>query len=150
MRIMAIFAVVALAELAIFMAVESRIGLGATLLIALSTAILGSMLVRRAGMAVWSNFQQRLASGGLPTRELSHGAAILVAGAFLISPGFLTDVFGFLLLVPAVRDRVHAIAGRRLKNRVTVVSSGFEARGDFIDAEGWEVSEEEPRRDSLP
>lgn len=150
MRIMLIFAVVALAELATFMAVESRIGLATTLLIALITAVLGSMLVRRAGMAVWSDFQRRLASGRLPTRELSHGASILVAGAFLISPGFITDALGFALLVPAVRDRVHAVASRRLKQRVAVVTSGFEAPGPVIDAEGWEVADDETTRDQLP
>jgi UPF0716 protein FxsA len=158
MRIMVLFATVALAELGTFLAVQGRIGLGPTLLIALATAILGSMLVRRAGMSVWSQFQRKLATGGLPTKELSHGAAILVAGALLISPGFITDTIGFLLLVPAVRDRVHLVVGKRMQNRVTVVTStfgapagsGFGAGGPVIDAEGWEVTDEEPSRGQLP
>lgn len=143
------FAAVALAELGTFMLVESWIGLGPTLLIALSTAVLGSILVKRAGLQVWSDFQRRLATGALPTRELSHGASILVAGAFLISPGFITDALGFLLLVPAVRDRIHTLAGRRIGRRVTVVGT---TRVDttVIDAEGWEVSEEETWRGQLP
>jgi len=145
MRIVLTFAVVALAEIATFMAVESRIGLGATLLIALFTAVLGSSLVRRAGMAVWADFRRRLASGGMPTRELSHGAAILVAGAFLISPGFLTDTIGFLLLVPAVRDRIHRIASNRLEGKLTVVTPAYSPPSDptIIDVEGWEVVDEE-------
>lgn len=146
MRIVLTFAIVAVAEIATFLAVESRIGLGATLLIALGTAVLGSMLVRRAGMRVWTDFRRRLEAGTMPTRELSHGAAILVAGALLISPGFLTDTIGFLLLVPAVRDQIHAVASKRFRGRVTVVSSGFGTAHDptIIDAEGWEVVEEDP------
>lgn len=155
---MLVFATVALAELGTFMAVKGWIGLGPTLLIALATAILGSMLVRRAGMSVWRDFQRKLNSGGLPTKELSHGAAILVAGAFLISPGFITDTIGFLLLVPDVRDQVHRVASRRMQSRVTVVTSGFGAPrrtnfgtgGPVIDAEGWEVTEEEPEGGQLP
>ncbi|MGF1665610.1 MAG: FxsA family protein [Acidimicrobiia bacterium] len=166
MRIMVVFATVALAELGTFLAVQGRIGLLPTLLIALATAILGSMLVRRAGMSVWSQLQRKIASGGLPTKELSHGAAILVAGAFLISPGFITDAMGFLLLVPAVRDRVHLVASKRMQNRVTVVTSnfgapagggfgappgaGFGAGGPVIDAESWEVTDEEQPRGQLP
>jgi UPF0716 protein FxsA len=147
MRIMLMFAVVAIAELATFIAVESQIGLGPTLLIALATAILGSALVRRAGMSVWADFRRKLTEGGLPTRELSHGASILVAGALLISPGFLTDTIGFLLLVPAVRDQIHRIASKRLQGRVTVISSGYSSTRStddtIIDVEGWEVVEEE-------
>lgn len=145
MRIVLTFAIVALAEIATFMVVESRIGLGATLLIALATAVLGSTLVRRAGMTVWEDFRRRLGSGEMPTRELSHGAAILVAGALLISPGFLTDAIGFSLLVPAVRDRIHRLASQRFQNRVTVITSGFTPRTDptIIDAEGWEVVDDD-------
>ncbi len=158
MRIMVVFATVALAELGTFMAVQGWIGLGPTLLIALATAILGSMLVRRAGMSVWSDFQRKLTSGGLPTKELSHGAAILVAGAFLISPGFITDTLGFLLLIPAIRDQVHRLASRRMQSRVTVMTSGFRAGpgagfgagGPVIDAEGWEVTDEETESGQLP
>jgi UPF0716 protein FxsA len=145
MRIMLTFALVALAEIATFMAVESRIGLGVTLLIALATAIIGSALVRRAGATVWNEFRTRLSSGGLPAREMSHGAAILVAGALLISPGFLTDAIGFLLLVPAVRDRLHGVISRRFADRVHVVTTSTTAGSptapprDVIDVEGWEV-----------
>jgi UPF0716 protein FxsA len=158
MRIMVVFATVALAELGTFMVVQGWIGLGPTLLIALGTAILGSMLVRRAGMSVWRDFQRKLNSGGLPTKELSHGAAILVAGAFLISPGFITDTIGFLLLVPGVRDQVYRVASKRMQSRVTVVTSGFGTPrgagfgtgGPVIDAEGWEVTDEELEGGQLP
>jgi UPF0716 protein FxsA len=97
-------------------------------------------------MSVWADFRRKLTEGGLPTRELSHGASILVAGALLISPGFLTDTIGFLLLVPAVRDQIHRIASKRFEGRMTVISSGYAARTNddgVIDVEGWEVVDEQ-------
>ena len=149
MTVLLTFAVVAIAELSLFMAVEARIGLGNALLLALATAVVGSILVRRAGSAVLSDFRRRMGEGAVPARELTHGAAVLVAGALLISPGFLTDLVGFALLVPAVRDVVHHQASRRLRSRVTVVGAppppGFgtgpprrRADQEIIDVESWE------------
>lgn len=137
MRFFAVFALVALAEMATFFWVESRIGLGPALLLALATALIGSVLVRRAGVSVFRQIQNKISSGEMPGRELTHGAAILVAGAFLISPGFLTDTLGFLLLVPAIRDVIHGYVSKRLSARVKVVTPSREG-GDVIDVEGWE------------
>ncbi|MDH4309575.1 MAG: FxsA family protein [Acidimicrobiia bacterium] len=146
MRVLALFAAVALGELATFLAVESRIGLPTTLLIALATAVIGSMLVRRAGGRVWTELREKLTAGQAPTRQITHGAAILVAGALLISPGFLTDTIGFVLLIPAVRDFIHERAKTRFQSRVEVRT--YPPASDVIDVEGWEVTEpeEEPRR----
>lgn len=141
MRFLAIFMGVALLEIMTFLWVGSQIGLGWALGIALTTALIGSALVRRAGVSVLRQIRVRLDQGGLPGRELSHGAAILVAGALLISPGFITDVVGFTLLVPQVRDMIHRTVVRRFKGRVRVVSSGFggsDENRDVIDVEGWE------------
>ena len=128
MRFLALFSLVALAEMATFFWVESRIGLGSALGLALTTALLGSFLVRRAGLSVLARIQEKASKGQLPGRELSDGAAILVAGAFLISPGFITDMLGFLLLAPAVRSLVYHAVSRRALRRFTVVTQGFETR----------------------
>ena len=150
MRIFAIFTLVALAEMATFFWVESRIGLAWALGLAVGTALLGSVLVRRAGIAVLGDIQRKVNAAQLPGRELTHGAAVLVSGAFLISPGFITDGLGFLLLVPAVRDLIHRVVAKRLEGRVTTVVSGsggvFMAGSDrpdpeppgVIDVESWE------------
>lgn len=137
MRFFAVFALVAIAEMATFFWVESRIGLGLALLLALTTALIGSVLVRRAGVSVFRKIQVRVRDGGLPGRELTHGAAILVAGAFLISPGFLTDTLGFLLLVPSVRDLIHGYVSKRLSARIKVVTPAANP-GEVIDVDGWE------------
>jgi UPF0716 protein FxsA len=144
MRLVSMFAIVALAELGIFLAVERQIGIFSALLIALFTAVLGSALVKRAGISVWSRIQDKLASGSLPGRELSAGASILVSGALLISPGFLTDVIGFLLLVPAVQNVVHNQIIKRFGDKINIASrfgdSGFPGSNtEVIDVDAWEV-----------
>ena len=88
-----------------------------------ATALIGSYLVRRAGLSVLGRIRDKLSEGSLPGRELVDGAAILVAGAFLISPGFITDTLGFLLLIPAVRALIYRIVSKRFANRVSVFSS---------------------------
>lgn len=109
--------------MATFFWVESRIGILWALAIAISTAIVGSVMVQRAGLSVLRRIRSRWAAGNVPGRELSDGAAILVAGAFLISPGFITDTLGFLLLVPAVRALVYRSVTRRFSQRFTVVTA---------------------------
>ena len=141
---MSMFAIVALAELGIFLAVERQIGILSALLIALLTAVLGSALVKRAGISVWRRIQVKLSSGSLPGRELSAGASILVSGALLISPGFLTDVIGFLLLVPAVQSVVHNQIVKRFGDKINI-PTGFGDSGvpgsnsEVIDVDAWEV-----------
>ena len=141
MRFLALFLLVSLAEMAAFLWVGSQIGFGWALGIALVTAVLGAILVKREGLTTLGRIKTRMNAGQLPGRELSDGAAILVAGAFLISPGFITDTLGFLLLIPAVRDRVHRILTRRVSSRFNVfvtsrTPSGPRAQvGEIIDVE---------------
>ena len=107
--------------MATFFWVGSSIGLPWALGLALATALIGSYLVRLSGLAVLRRLRDRLSRGELPGRELSDGALILVAGAFLISPGFLTDTLGFLLLVPPVRDFIYRVVARRLKTNFVII-----------------------------
>jgi UPF0716 protein FxsA len=125
MSFFGIFAVIAVLEMATFFWVQSWIGLGWALGIALATALIGSYLVKRAGLSVLGRMRSRVDQGRLPGRELSDGAAVLVAGAFLISPGFITDTIGFLLLLPMVRDLVYRFVTKRFSGRVTVFTSKF-------------------------
>lgn len=114
---LALFVGVPLAEMALLIWAGSRLGIGTTLGIVILTGILGASLVKRQGMSVWYSAQERLAAGSLPTRELVHGAMLLVAGAFLLTPGFITDATGFLLLVPQVREWLRRRFGDRWSRR---------------------------------
>jgi UPF0716 protein FxsA len=83
----------------------------------------------------------------MPGRELSDGAAVLVAGAFLISPGFLTDAIGFLLLVPVVRARIYRVASKRLASRFTVFTATgqtFRSRRADLPPAGGEIIDIDP------
>lgn len=112
-----VFVALPLVEMAILVWAGSSIGIVPTLLIILATGVLGAVMVKRQGLAVWRSAQQRLATGQMPTEELAHGAMLLVAGAFLLSPGFLTDLTGLTLLIPGVRDYVRRRLGPRMWRR---------------------------------
>lgn len=108
-----IFVGAPLAEMAILVWSGSRIGVGPTLGVVFLTGVVGASLVKRQGLAVWESARARLAEGAIPSAELAHGAMLLVAGAFLIAPGYLTDLVGVALLIPRVREGLrHRLGGR--------------------------------------
>lgn len=112
-----IFVLVSVIELLVLAAVEDRIGLGPTLGLILFTGILGASLVRKQGFSVFAQVRDQMSRGMFPGRELAHGALVLIGGAFLLTPGFLTDMLGFALMTPTFRElvriRVTAFMQRR-------------------------------------
>lgn len=98
------FLVVPIVEIALFFSIGSWIGIWATLGTVVVTAALGSYFVSRQGRLTWRTIKEKVNRGEIPTAFVVHGAMILVAGALLLTPGFLTDLVGFLLLVPGVRE----------------------------------------------
>lgn len=112
-RLFALFVIVPVLDLIVLVWAGERIGFWPTVVLILLTALVGSWLSRREGLAAWSAIQRKLASGGLPGPELIDGLVILVSGALLLTPGFLTDVAGLLGLVPVTR----AVARRALRSR---------------------------------
>lgn len=104
MRFFAIFIGIPFIEILLFMTVGQSIGFFTTLLIAFLTAIIGGMLVKYQGLHTLAHIQAAIRQGQLPASELFDGICLLIAGAVLITPGFLTDFIGFSLLVPAVRN----------------------------------------------
>ncbi len=115
------FLVVPVVEIALFFWVGQMIGFWPTLAIVVATAFLGSTLVAHQGRETWLRVRLDMAEGTVPTRSLAHAAMILVAGALLLTPGFLTDVVGFALLVPRVREALRTWVVRRYRDRWIVV-----------------------------
>ena len=101
--ILLIFLGLPIAEIAVFIKAGQIIGLGWTLAIVVLTALMGTALLRRQGLKVLSQTQQKLDRGELPVGELFDGFCLLVAGALLLTPGFITDIIGFALFIPPVR-----------------------------------------------
>lgn len=120
-RLLLLFIAIPVLELMIFLFLGSKIGIGATLSIIVITAILGAYLTKSQGLKALQKYQTALAEGRLPHEEVLDGLMILIAGAVLLTPGFLTDTIGFLLLIPTVRNSVRGVLKNYLKTRVTVV-----------------------------
>jgi UPF0716 protein FxsA len=130
------FILVPLAELAVIIAVGDVLGLLPTLLLLLGISVAGAWLAKREGLAAWRRFQLALAEGRVPTAEVADGAMVLLAGALLLTPGFLTDVAAVLLLLAPVRaalrrlaPRVAAWRLRRRGGRVVTVDGTSRTRG---------------------
>lgn len=127
-------------EIAVFIEIGGRIGLGLTLVLIVATALVGAALLRQQGLATLSRARATLDRGELPVQELLDGVCLLVAGAFLLTPGFVTDLAGALLLIPAVRRMLQAWAVKRLvvRGHIHASATGAAPRGnggEVIDGE---------------
>jgi UPF0716 protein FxsA len=118
--LIALFIVVPLVELYLILKVGDAIGAVWTILLLAADSVLGSILLRSQGRAVWRRFNEALTTGRMPHREVIDGVLIIFGGAFLITPGFLTDIVGLILLIPPTRALVRRFLARRLGRRVEV------------------------------
>jgi UPF0716 protein FxsA len=116
-----LFIVVPIAELYVIIKVGGWIGVWPTLAILLADALLGSLLLRHQGRAVWRRFNAAIAERRFPAREAADGVMVAVGGTLLVTPGFITDVFGLLLLLPPTRALVRAGLFSYLGRRFVVV-----------------------------
>jgi UPF0716 protein FxsA len=107
-------------EIAGFIVVGSKIGVLATLALVILSIFLGVFLLRLQGFGLIQKIREETAAGRTPKRELVHGVMLVFAAFLLIIPGFITDIIGLLLFIPAVRD----IGWRFISDRVVVVNSG--------------------------
>jgi UPF0716 protein FxsA len=110
-----LFLLTPIVEVVLFILIGSRIGLVATIGLVILTAAIGAVLVSRQGRAAFFQARNELLEGRFPAGPLAHGVTILVAGALLLTPGFLTDGIGFALLVPGVRKALHRRVARRYR-----------------------------------
>ncbi len=123
-RLILLFTLVPFVELYLLFYVGARIGLLATLGVILFTGFLGAVLARQEGLRTLSAAQRAMQEGRMPTDEMIEGLMILLAAGVLLTPGFLTDITGFLLLVPSVRAVVREMLKRRFKDKLSVVTYG--------------------------
>jgi UPF0716 protein FxsA len=115
-----LFIAVPIAELAVIIQVGQALGVWWTIAILVADSILGSMLMRSQGRAVWRRFNAALQSGRAPAREVADGVLVIFGGALLLTPGFLTDVVGLLFLLPPTRAVIRRLFLRQAMRRVTV------------------------------
>ncbi len=99
-----LFIAIAIAEVYVLIGVGGLIGTGPTIALIILTGVIGVNMLKGQGISVFARFQEKLATGQAPAEEMVEGVLLVVAGAFLITPGFLTDTLGFLWLIPQSRD----------------------------------------------
>lgn len=153
--LVAMLLIVPLVELWVIIQIGSVIGALPTILLLLAFSVGGALLVRREGRSAWRKFTQRMNAGQIPAKETADGALILLAGALLLTPGFLTDLCGLLLLLPAVRGIARSFALSRAMGggwRGVAFSAASAANGRFrssdvprdYDVEGTVIETDPP------
>lgn len=118
-----LFVGIPILEIALFIQIGSIIGILPTIAIVILTAFLGTVLLRQQGLSVLNQARQDLEAKRPPIASVADGALLLIAGAFLLTPGFFTDAVGFALMVPAVRALIRSQIADWIKKNVTVVSA---------------------------
>jgi UPF0716 protein FxsA len=148
-----VFIVVPLAELYVIIEVGQAIGTVPTIAILVADSILGSLLLRSQGRGAWRRLNEALAAGRPPAREALDGTLVIFGGAFLITPGFVTDLIGLVLLVPPTRALVRRALVAHLSRRFVVMVAGrplrrkrrrSTTRRDPYDLEGTAVEVDPP------
>jgi UPF0716 protein FxsA len=112
------FTLVPALEIYLFIKVAATVGTAQTIAMIILTGVLGAYLARREGFAVLHRLQSQLQMGHLPTDELIDGALILIGGALLLTPGFLTDVLGFAFVIPPLRTVVKNLLRSYLRRKM--------------------------------
>ena len=143
------FVVVPIVEIYVLIQVGQVIGAGWTVLLLILDSVIGAWLVRHEGGRAWRALRTALDSGRMPAAELADGALILIGGTLMLTPGFVTDAFGILLILPVTRPLFRrlltAIVARQLVARAAGPgqttrpgprSEGTVIQGEVIDDEG--------------
>lgn len=149
-RLFLLFTLVPLVELALLIRIGEWLGVGPTVGLVVGTGVVGAWLARREGARTWTAVRSRLESGRMPGEELAHAFLVVVAGAFLVTPGVLTDAAGLAMLVGPLRARVIGALRSRFEDRVRSgqVRVGFGrwpgpgGSGTSADGAGGHVEEE--------
>lgn len=114
-KLLLLFVLVPIVELILLVEIGQLVGTLPTIALIILTGVLGAFLVRRQGVQVLARIRTELQGGRLPADSIFDGAIILVAGAFLVTPGILTDTLGFLCLIPTTRRRIKQLIWSRME-----------------------------------
>ena len=117
-KLLILFIVIPAIELGLLMKIGGMIGLLPTVGVIILTGVIGAGLARQQGMGVLQQIQREMTGGQLPANSIIDGVIILIAAALLMTPGFLTDLFGFFCLIPGGRAVVKRFARKRVERAV--------------------------------
>ena len=143
-----LYIVIPIVEIYVNIQVGQAIGPLWTIALLVVDSIIGSMLMRSQGRAAWRRFNDAIAAGRIPAREVVDGALVIFGGALLLTPGFVTDIFGAAFLLPPTRAAVRTLLVRRFAGRFIVAAPGSArrrpARGPGADVDST-ATEVDPR-----
>jgi UPF0716 protein FxsA len=130
-----LFIVVPIAEIYVIIKIGGLIGILPTIALLILDALLGAALLRSQGRAVWRRFNEAIAAGRVPAREVFDGVMVIFGGALLMTPGFITDVVGLLFLIPPSRAMFRGLVSKLAVGRaafaVRTVKWGSRAHGHY-------------------
>jgi len=129
-RLLILFTLVPVGELALLIEIGRRIGVWPTIAIILATGVAGSLLLKWQGFETWRRFKSELSEGRFPGNTIIDGVAIILGGAFLLTPGVITDCCGILLLIPPTRALFIKLIKRYLKWKFNIAELS-----DIIDSD---------------
>jgi len=140
-----LFIIIPVIEITVLIQVGAVLGIWPTIAIVIITAWLGAKYVRQQGLATLNSVQTKMAQGQMPSDEIVTGLMLLVAGVLLVTPGFVTDFFGLILLIPAVRQ---TIAGS-VKSHITTNSASqqsfqFNGQGNVYEHDDISDQQDNP------
>ena len=117
-----LFITVPLVELWVILEINQFVGIRWTIIVIVLTGILGSYLARRQGRAIMARIREELAAGRMPADRMIEGILLLAGGITLLFPGYITDLFGFALMVPGNRRLLREYIKKKLKSRFSITT----------------------------
>lgn len=148
-RLLLLFILLPAVELTLLLEIGRRIGTLETFGLIVLTGIIGASLARTQGLRVLASVQREVAAGKMPAESLIDGLMILIAGALLVTPGILTDAFGFLCLAPAFRNSVKRALVKRFEKSIREGGMHVEFHTSGTDAD-WMARDTETMIDVTP
>ncbi|GAB6138089.1 FxsA family protein [Halanaerobaculum tunisiense] len=140
-RLLLLFSVVPLLELAFLLKVGEYVGFLPTVILVAGTGIVGVSLARKQGLAIISKVKRNLNQGQLPKDSLLDGLLILIGGVTLLTPGLLTDITGFVLIIPGTREGIKGLVKRKIKDKIIIEDYNYNQR--------WQETKEEPKEEEI-
>ncbi|MCO5972289.1 FxsA family protein [Actinoallomurus soli] len=140
-----VFLLIPVLEIYVIIQVGELIGGWPTVALLLAESVLGAWIIRREGRRAWRALKETLGGGRMPDRELADAGLVLVGGALLLTPGFVTDFFGFLFVLPFTRPLVRRLLSRYAERRISASRRRTSLRfGDLGGMYGPGPGEPEP------
>ncbi|WP_372370168.1 FxsA family protein [Candidatus Uabimicrobium sp. HlEnr_7] len=121
LNLLLLFIIVPLVDLFLLVYIGQTIGFWDTVLIVIATGVFGALLARSEGLFLLQKIQKQLASGVLPEKDLTNGLLLVIGSVLLVTPGVITDITGFLLIMPGSRDLIRVLVMSQMKKRIRVV-----------------------------